>query len=605
MATREEIETKERADRALRGGRADEALRLYQVLAGKVAVFEPGLYESWLEGALTAYKALGRKVEAAYVLMALKRFSDAEALLSAETEAIEWALCVARLGRRRDAAARLAEAGYLVLAAGELEAAGDASGAKALWDRVLRDPRLGPRLYETALVHAALARVERTLAQNESAARHSGEAQALLAALADDYETRGQRERAFDCFALILKMGKEEGTFENIAEGYINAIRILTADDQRFFALQYMDDFIAEAVTRREWHAAATMALDAADYSRRVGLAFDRHYLSRAADLWAEAARRAAASDMAAEIAENLLSAALDAATRLADLPLCGRMYGQLAALAIPPERKARYQALAERYGGVQPSPPAGPGLPEHLRSAGAYQDIGWDDLVEWELDGAPRATLLLVMLGRTDHVRFVRLALRALLTAARPAGASAAPARAEADVQLCQALGRVQVYEVLRPLERMLESTTPVVRASVMSAAGQVYCKRSFGLVRAGLADVDAGVREEARRALRALHFVDGLDPLIRIFREFREANVRETALAAVADIGSVEAGLFLLDVIREESEPYRAIAAERLSTFPAADLLPVVRSHLQLASGATRRALTGVVQALESVSA
>ena len=75
MPTREESELKERADRALRSSRPSEALSLYRALLRRVTVFEPGLYESWLEGALAAYQALGRTREAGYVLFTLRRFA--------------------------------------------------------------------------------------------------------------------------------------------------------------------------------------------------------------------------------------------------------------------------------------------------------------------------------------------------------------------------------------------------------------------------------------------------------------------------------------------------------------------------------------------------
>ena len=39
----------------------------------------------------------------------------------------------------------------------------------------------------------------------------------------------GELERAFDCFQILLKLGKESAQFENLAEGYVNCIRVLRA----------------------------------------------------------------------------------------------------------------------------------------------------------------------------------------------------------------------------------------------------------------------------------------------------------------------------------------------------------------------------------------
>ena len=51
---------------------------------------------------------------------------------------------------------------------------------------------------------------------------------------ADRYETVGQRERAFDCYQVLLAIGRESGAFEHVLEGYVNLIRILREDNLRY-----------------------------------------------------------------------------------------------------------------------------------------------------------------------------------------------------------------------------------------------------------------------------------------------------------------------------------------------------------------------------------
>jgi hypothetical protein len=148
MPTREELEIRERAERALRGGQAKEALTLYRALLRKVTVFEPGVYEGWLEGALLVYQALGRRREAGYVLMALRRFSEADRCFSPEEHPIEWALCAIERGRKREAARILAASGRLAHAALTLQIAGDDGEARALWERLLASGRLQEHPYE-------------------------------------------------------------------------------------------------------------------------------------------------------------------------------------------------------------------------------------------------------------------------------------------------------------------------------------------------------------------------------------------------------------------------------------------------------------------------
>lgn len=596
MPTRDEADLKERADRALRAGRAQEAVNLYGALLAKVAVFEPGLYESWLDGALSAYQALGNGQAAAYVLLGLRRFSEAEKRLDPAAQPVPWALAVSRLGRGQQAARTLARAGYLAFAASELERTSDLSGAAELWERVTHDPRLRGRDYERALAAFCRGRVLRRLGDGAAARRAFREAQLGLEGLADRFEGAGQRERAFDCYGLLLQIGRETGAFENLAEGYLNAIRVLAADDQRLAVVSYYDEFLDEAVQRGEWHAAAETAREAAAFSARRGLAYEAHYLARAADLWMRAASAAEQQGLAPELGESALVNALDAATSMGDLGGVARAYAALAALPGTGETSARYQALAKKYSHAADLPrPATAHLPDVLRRTEAAQDIARQDLVEWELQGDPRAVLAQILVERTDHIRFSRLALQGLLWLESP------PYRAGNDkavADLALALGRVQVYEVLRPLERLHAEGSAAVRAAVMRAAGQVFCRRSFGLVRAGLQDDEVRVRDEALRALRALRFRDGLDPLVSLYRSSNDPAVRATVVDTVADIGSSEAALFLLEVARQEPSPLREQAARRLRTVAGQDVAAVVREAAATADPELRALLAGPTQ-------
>jgi hypothetical protein len=599
MATRDEIDSKDRADRALRAGRPREALGLYDLLLAKVQVFEAGLYESWLEGALQAYLALGRAREAGYVLLGLRRFSEAQRYFPAGERPLEWALCASKLGRHGEAARVLSEAHHSALAAVELETAGAFTAARLEWERVIRDERIAGLPYETALAHFNLGEALLRTNDRAGAERELTITQRLLEALADDFESRGERERAFDCYSILLRLGKDTGSFENVAEGYLNGIRILASDDQKFYVLQYYEDFLAYAVEHKEWYAAATLAREAAEYSLKAGLVYDRHYLGRAAELWAATARHNEIANGPTDLSENALHAAIDAASAFGDLSLAGKLYGELAALPLSPKKRVRYRALARRYADSTAAPPAPVGFPEYLRRPGAYQDVWRQDLVEWELDGDPTAVLARLVVDRTDHARFARLALRAVLLCSSPAF-SRQDARATAELAL--ALGRIQVYEVLRPLERLYEHVAPEVRASVMGGVGQVYCKRSFNLVRKGLGDPAPAVAEEALRALRGLRFRDGFDPLTRIFRESTDERVRTAALETIADVGSVEAGLFLLDVVRHETGVLRRTAETRLGRFPGDEIASMVRQLLDVEVGDRRTSLENILKSLSA---
>src|SRR5258708_4331430 len=280
MGTREEIDAKDRADRALRSGHVREALGLYSALLGRVQVFEAGLYDSWLEGALAAYQVLRRGREAGYVLLALRRFAEAQRQFPVDKHPLEWALCASKLGRDGEAARVLSEAGHPALAAVELEASGAHTAARLEWERVVKDPRLHGLPYETALAHFNLGEALLRTYERTAADRELTTTQRMLEALADDFETRGERERAFDCYSILLRLGRDTGSFENVAQGRLDGIRILASDDQKFYVLQYYEDFLAFAVEQKEWYAAATLAREAADFSLNAGLAYDPPYLT-------------------------------------------------------------------------------------------------------------------------------------------------------------------------------------------------------------------------------------------------------------------------------------------------------------------------------------
>jgi hypothetical protein len=589
---RQHLDVKDRAERALRAGNAAEALPLYTSLLRQVTVLEAGLYESWLDGAAGAYRALGRTREAGYALLSLRRFAEAERCFTPDRDAHAWALCAASQGRPREASRVLAAAGHTALAAMAVEASGDWSAARQLWAAVLGEERLRGRPYEAALVAFNLGHALHQLGDAEAARRTLAATQTQLEELADDFETRGDRERAFDCYAVLIRLGKETGSFENVSEGYLNAIRLVTEADYRAeTVLEYYEDFLELAASCREWHAAALLALDAADFSLRLGLAYERHYRQRAASLWNEAARHNAAAGGASEISENALVAAVDAAASAGDLAGMGHIYATLAELPLPAARRERYGALARRYKGVATeSLPAGQPFPEHFRRKYAYVDVWRQDLVEWELAGQPLPVLVQLVADRVDLVQSERHAVRALLLCAEERFSLAEPSSA---AELALALGQVRAYPILRTLEPLAGHPAARVRAAAMTAAAKVPHERSFGILRQGLADPDDTVRLEARRALRTMTFRNAMQPLVRLYRETKDEVVRHTVVEAVADIGRREAGLFLLDIVRGESGPIVELAARRLRGFSSPELIPLVRQLLETERPHVREAL------------
>jgi len=149
-------------------------------------------------------------------------------------------------------------------------------------------------------------------------------------------------------------------------------------------------------------------------------------------------------------------------------------------------------------------------------------------------------------------------------------------------------------VYEVLRPLEKLYESIeSPEVRGAVMTGVGQVYCRRSFGLVRKGIDDPSPRVRDAAVGALRGLRFRDAFDDLSAIFKEASDVRVRVAALEALADLASPDAGAILLEAVLRETGPVQATAEARLRAFSSDDLAPAIRQAIELEGGDAHPAL------------
>jgi tetratricopeptide (TPR) repeat protein len=593
MLTREESELQERAELALREDRPAEALGCYRRLLNNVRALG-GAYEAWLAGALAACRKLDQRRSEGILLLALRRFDEAQACFDATRSPYERALSAEAAGRFQDAAAGFRLANLPVSAAMVLERAGDGPGALIEWRAALRHERLRGHPYQTALVHFNLARVLRTSGDAQALAETTT-TQRLLEACADEFETQGEGDRALDCYGVLLQLGKDAGSFENVAEGTLNTIRLLASSEQRLLVLQYYDDFLEFASEMGEWHAAALLACEAADFSVSLGSRYQRHYRQRAVSLWHEAARQNLLLSGPVEVSENALVASIDVAASLGDLHMIGRLYSALAELDLSATRKARYADLATRRREVSPSPPAEPPPLEHWRRQDAYPEIWLQDLVEWELAGHPSWVLARVLVLPQALVATSRAALRALLVTADE---DFSLSKASLSAELALALGELMVYEALSPIEDLANHPAALVRAAAAAAAGRTPHRRSFGIVRRALTDTDATVRREALQALRALHFRDAFASLARLFRESADAEARLAALDAIGRIDALEAGTFLLDVVRQEPGATGETALRCLRGRQTPGLARMIHHAAMVENGPVRTALESLLQ-------
>jgi HEAT repeat protein len=153
-----------------------------------------------------------------------------------------------------------------------------------------------------------------------------------------------------------------------------------------------------------------------------------------------------------------------------------------------------------------------------------------------------------------------------------------------ETLVQIAELLGELQSYAALSPLEKLFASPDPVIRRAAVRALRFLYFKRSFVIVRKALADPDPQVRESAQTAIAGLHFPHAFNPLARIYRESSDGRVRAAALQSIGKIQTVEAGEFLVMVLRQETGALREAAYTALAQIDNADVIPILRQHHEI---------------------
>ncbi len=575
--------TADQAEAFVQQGRWADAERHYRELIGQTHVINYE-YDDWLRRLGEIYRQLVRPREAAFVYLYLHYFDLARTQLGG-TEHLALRARLAETEKKWSEAAVLYQQAKLpVHAAVSFERAKQYTEASAAWKGLVHASGLAQRPYEAALVHfnygLAAVRLE---AGSSEARRALIESQRKLEQVADDFEMAGELERAFDCFQILLKLGKESSQFENLAEGYVNCIRVLREDNLKFYVLQYYEDFIKLALERSELHAAATLYSEAAAFAARAGLPYDRHYQHKSALTWMRCADKFAETGVPVQMTENALLAAASQHSAVGDYPAVRECFEKLAGLELTDRAKKRFSTIAQRYKGLAAPPVELPGLPDYLKQQHAYADIWFVDLLEWEMEGDPYSVAASIVgdLRYPNGIR--RRALVVLLTLA-DAQARNAAGSTETLVNIAELLGELQSYAALSPLEKLFASPDPIIRRAAVRALRFLYFKRSFVIVRKALADGDAQVREAALVAIAGLHFPHAFNPLARIYRESNDPRVRAAALQSIGKIQTVEAGEFLVMVLRQETGNLRDAAHSALAQMDNADVLPILRQHHEI---------------------
>lgn len=528
------------------------------------------------------------------------RYRRAMAVLPA-VPPVDRARTLAAVGDMAGAAREMEGAGLVAAAAIYREKAQDWSGARALWSRLAQVVSSGADAYHGALVHFNLARCAASCGASRQARDASVSAVRLLEEAADYFEGVGQRERAFDCFQVLTQIGRESGMFEDVLEGFVNCIRILREDHLKYFALQYFEDALAAAKKQRELSAAATLAREASEYARTIGLkSAAAHYIIVQADLWREVAKQHLERGAPPEIAENAILAAVLAFGEVGLYTRVGDLYRELAQMDLEPQRRGHYARASKRYDGVRDEPVETAALPSHLRQDNHVPDVWHVDLLEWEQQGNAAEACADVLLDKRWPDLIRRKAMLARLTAFAVEGHpnDTSDLAVAARVRLAGELAQLQLYAMLSPLEKLFARPEPATRIAVLKGMQQLYFKRSFVTVRAGLRDADPAVVKQAAKAVELLYFQHAFDPLSRIVRESSAPLIRGAAIRALAHVDTIEAAEFLFGLLEHGSPDDRTAAVEGLSKARGTRFVELARSQVNGSAPAVQAALREVLR-------
>ena len=530
------------------------------------------------------------------------RFARTDELLRV-VPAIDRAPVLAAQERTSEAAEEMENAGRLAAAAIYREKAADWKGAAHLWSRLAHATEQGDDLYVAALVRFNLARCAKQCGDAGDSRRAMVASVRLVEEAADHFESNGQRERAFDCFQVLVQIGHEGGAFEDVLEGFVNSIRILREDHLKSdFALALFDEAIAAAAECGETRAAATLARQAAEFARAQELAGPAaQYALKHATLWQAVAEEQQVRAAPPDAVESALLAAISAFNEIGRYGRVRELYGQLSRIDLEPARQEHYARAAARYTQVVDQPPVeGAHRTAHAPKQHPVHAYVWHvDVLEWERKGSAAEACSDVLFDTRQETLIRRRAMLARLTALEEerapgeAGVEATSLRA----RLAEQLGQLGLYAMLSPLEALFEDRDRRVKVAVLQALQTLYYKRSFATIRRALRDADSVVVDHAAKAMVALSFAHAVDPISRVLREASQPAVRAAALRALARIDTEEAAGIVLGAIEHGGQADRTAALAAVRETCGGRFTELARAALPTAKPAARAMLREIL--------
>lgn len=517
------------------------------------------LYDDWVRAMADVSLRGGRTAVAAVCLEYLLDHDRAYQAYQRARRFHGAARCRMRAGDQRGAAEAYESIGSFARAGVAWEQANEPGRASEAWDRAAGRYASADDSYRhsLALVNVGLAQLD---AKDRRGRSTLSRAMVILEEEADRAETRDDVNRAVSCYHALIHIGRKTSTHENLAEGFLNCIRLMSRQDHRFFVLQYFHDFAEASLELGEPQAAAEVQRDAAEYCRRTGMLYGDHFLYRSAEAFVAAAQAHLEGGAAAELAENALLAALDCHNRRSDVLNVQTTYQRLAALPLPDSRRERYETLAEGPksllgGGVGGWPFRG-----YFKDDTAYPPVWRNDLTRE--DGDPDL-LAPVREAVGDGALWDVVRRRCLLICLRQEDEDAEAGDPEFLRELVSSLGRLGAPLAVVPLARIYDDAPVSVRALVATNLRFLPFRDSVELCGRIFSDPEGDVFEAALAALRYLVFPGAFAPLIRLYREHPDVEIRREVVLALGRLVGMDNATsrdaldFLLHTLREGVDP------------------------------------------------
>lgn len=575
-------------------------------------------YREWLGFASQCAVRIGRPMAAALCTALTSGPQAALLLLPAEGTARQRAFFLHAQATQagpdgtrllREAAEQAVAGGLLVSAALWLGQLGEKPAAKELWLRLLSG-QVPP--YERALLHAQLALLLVRSDDPSDAAdglRHAALCGQLLEEIADDYESKGQRGLALDCYRVLAQVGEHSGVFENVTEGYLGMLRIFKSERLCGDAQLLYDELLRLAAKAGEFELCAEQCRDAAAFLTRCGLPKPaQNYLRRAAESLIQVAE-ARLQAGALRLAEHALLSATDL---LATLPVTERLrqvLQKLAALRSEPTEKARFERLAalvklpDKPTATDAAPDAGNAVAKASGASSAQAALPevWSlDLLEWEADASPNLVCLRLLLDKSRPELTRRHALLALLWSDADDGSLTLE---EKQLRLISSIGSLRAYEAIALLSRqyhLSRASQPMasaVRVAIVDALPRLPFPRSLQTVVLALQDPAKAVRSQAQASLARLGTVELLGSLSQILVDARDVAVKLAVVSALGRIADPRAVEQLLQVFLQEEDPLRREARRGLVSLRDGSLRPLYARALLSVPGERTQDLQALI--------